>query len=63
MFRKFALTGVLAILMVATFTPSASAAKYHVPQAQVKRALHRPEIRHIPQRPLTPHRVAPLRKR
>jgi hypothetical protein len=64
MFRKFALPGMLAMLMAAAFTPSASAAQYHRPQPQVKRTFHgRPEIRHIPQRPLTSHRVAPLRKR
>jgi hypothetical protein len=63
MFRKFAFTGMLAMLMAAAFTPSASAAEYRRPQPQVKRALHRPEMRHIPQRPLPSRRVAPFRKR
>jgi hypothetical protein len=64
MFRKFALTGMLAMLMAAAFTPAASAAQYHRPPTRVQRTSHgRPEMRHIPQRPLTSHRVAPLRKR
>ncbi len=63
MFRKFALTGMLAMLMAAAFTPTASAAQYRRPQPQVKRALHRPEVRHIPQRSLPSRRAEAFRKR